>query len=148
MEAPSLPEGLQEELKTVRDSFHLRWNPRAKVAKAGHIDAYGVLSPAKYDGRWELWDIDPDGLEYKVMSVQDENGNYRQPDRWLIDLLNQINPANFGGSVVKMVAEFIDKPNRTTAEMADEDFEDLIDQIAKWAIWANTPKQRVTADIR
>jgi hypothetical protein len=148
MEAPSLPEGLAGAVAEIRDGLRLVWNHKAKVARAGSFDAWGsVLEKPRYDGRWELWDTTPDGLDYKVMTIEHEGGAYRAPGFWLIEVLNFINPARFGGDISRLTTELIDKPAKAIVEVTDRQFEDLCEMAAKWHVWADTPKQRVVANI-
>lgn len=148
MEAPSLPDGFEEKLRGVREGLHLRWNPKAKVRKAGAFDVYGnVAVEPEYDGRWELWDNTIEGKEYMVMTIREPGGGYKHPGDWLITLLNKINPANYGGSVGKMVEALVDDKNRTALEVGDKDFEDLIEQATKWVLHKGVPKTRVLIDL-
>lgn len=147
MEAPSLPEGLDSELKAVRGGFELRWNPKAKVKKAGLLDAYGNPSPAQYDGRWELWDTSPEGVEYKFMTLQNNDGSFKPAGRWVVNLLKKVDPARYGGSVGRMVQALVDDPNQALLEIGDEQFEDFIEQAAKWMMYASAPKQRVMKNL-
>jgi hypothetical protein len=148
MEAPTLPDGLQQALAEVRSGLRLFWNTRAKVARAGSYDAFGIMREGpKYDGRWELWDTDPDGAHYKVTMVQEPDGSYRAPGFWLVELLNYMHPARFGGSVEKLAAELIDKPNAAMLEVDDKQFEDLAEMAARWHVWADQPKVAVSTNL-
>lgn len=148
MEAPSLPEGLEEDLRGVREGLHLRWNPRSKVVRAGSFDVYGNVAEApKYDGRWELWDRSPEGVEYKITTLEDDDGHYKPPGRWLVEFLHTINPANYDGNVSKMMTALVDNPNRSMLEASEKEFEDMVEQAALWVMWATTPKSRVTTNL-
>lgn len=146
---PTVPDHIAEGLRSIREGLHLRYNPRAKIQRAGEFDVHGaVLSEPVYDPRWEVWDKDPEGGEYKVMTVQGPDGSFRPPGEWLIELIQMVNPARYGGDVSRMVRAIVDDPNRTVTEVADEDFEDLIDQAVHWHHYAALPKTAVLADVR
>jgi hypothetical protein len=140
-ERPSLPEGLDEALKGIRPGFYLKWNPSAVLIKgSSYIDALGRITEPAYEPRWEVWDVDAYNNDYKVMTVRTPDGGYRQPGFWLVELLNYLNPARFGGDLSKMLRAVIDDPNNVTVEVSEADLDDLIDQAAKWHWYASTPK--------
>jgi hypothetical protein len=148
MEAPSLPDGLQHALAEIRFGLRLVWNPGARVVRPGSFDAFGTVRTGPvYDGRWELWDTDPDGKDYKVTTVQEPDGAYRAPGFWLVELLNYMNPARFGGSVEKLTQELVDKPNAAMLEVDDKQFDDLAEMAARWHFWADLPKSRVLTSL-
>jgi hypothetical protein len=146
--APTLPDGLQKALKDVRWGLHLRWNPTAVLRAAGSFDASGKLKKEpEYEPRWELWDTDAENREYKVMSIQWPSGEYRSPDFWIIELLNYMNPARFGGDVSRMLRQIVDEPNRELENMTEREIDDLCEMAAKWYYYADQPKQRVLSPL-
>lgn len=148
---PEAPEHIAEGLRNIRSGLHLRWNPRAKVRRKGEWDIYGNLREEPvYEPRWELWDIDPEGGEYKVMTLQgpDPDREFREPGEWLLELVRLFDPARYGGDVGRMVRAMVDDPNRRALEVAEDDFEDLVDQAVRWYFWAHQPKAMVPADIQ
>jgi hypothetical protein len=146
--APSLPEGLQQALNDIREGIHLRWNPTAVLIASGSFDASGKLKKdPQYDPRWELWDTDAEGKEYKIMSIQWPNGEFRRPDFWLVELINYMNPARYGGNINRMLREMVDEPNAELENIAERDIDDLIEMAAKWHYYADQPKQRVLTSI-
>src|SRR5690606_38221316 len=148
---PEVPEPLAGGLKTARSGRHPRWTPRAKVPPKGEGDIYGNVREEPACGpRWELWDSDPEGGEYKVMTLQgpDPDREFREPGEWLLELVRLFDPARYGGDVGRMVRAMVDDPNRRALEVAEEDFEDLVDQAVRWYFWAHQPKAMVPADIQ
>lgn len=140
-ERPSLPEGLEDALKSVRSSFYLKWNPTAVlIPGSSYIDARGKVTEPAYEPRWEIWDVDANNEHYRVMTVRTPDGGFRQPGFWLVDLLNYLNPARFGGDLSRMLRAVIDEPNNVTVEVSETDLDDLIDQAAKWHWYAAQPK--------
>lgn len=145
---PEAPQSVVEGLRNVREGLHLRWNPRAKVLRPGQYDASGDLLPPIYEPRWELWDKDPEGGEYKVMTLQGPDGSFRPPGEWLVELMRLMDPARYGGSVNRMLRALVDEHNASLQQVSEEDFDDLAEQVAKWAIYERTPKVSVLADVR
>jgi len=136
-----IPKQLVEDLKKVRRNFELRLNPKAVCVNAAHIDACGLKrGDAVFDPRFELWDKDPYGKEYKVMTVQESDGSFRFPDQRLVDHLNKVNPEHYGGNLHAMVAALIDDPEALRELGTKKDTDELIDSVAKWAEWCETPK--------
>lgn len=128
---PEYPDYVDAGLKDIDESFHLRWNPRARVIKFGSYDSEGNPLPPEYEPRWEVWGKDVEGQEYKVFLV-DVNGNFREPGQWLLDRLNQMNPARFGGNVSRMLREVVDQPNNLLQEVAERDWTEFVRGITDW----------------
>lgn len=155
---PSYPEHIDEELKSIKETMHLRWNPRCRVVVPGGIDAYGNPTEPKYEPRYELWDTDADGVDYRLMIVQNGSisaetkkeagqlGAFRIPDRRLTEWLQRINPANYDGDIARVVEAMLLDPNSRLLDIDDRDFDDFIEGAAKWYWDYGKPKESVLAD--
>lgn len=145
---PEAPESVLIGLRSIRETFQLRWNPTAKRITPGSFDASGVVIPAEWDPRWELWDKDAEGREYMVMQLQTRGGEFRAPGAWLVELMNKLNPARYDGDVSKMIAALVDDPVNRLEEVGDADADDLFEMVARWAYQVRTPKERTMSDAR
>ena len=145
---PEVPESVEIGLKSVRETLHLRWNPQAVRVRPGYIDASGIVKPAEWEPRWELWDIDADGRPYKIMTLQHQDGSFKPPGDWLVDLINFLNPARWDGDPNKMIAALVDEPMNRLEQVADEDSDDFFGAVASWHGWMALPKERVLADTK
>lgn len=134
-----VPAHIAEGLRNVRGDLHLRWNPAAVKTPTG-FDAWGKPKKVKWEGRFELWDKDPQGREYFVMRVQDADGGFQFPTERFVEHVGKMDPARYGGSVQKMLQALMDDPEATRELAHDRNFEDLTDAIVKWAQWVGTPK--------
>lgn len=136
MEAPSYPDYVDESLKRVRVTMHLRWNPRAFVIRAGSFDPYGQPVAPKYEGRYEVWDTDAEGAEYKIMQVQDDKGEFMLPSQWLLDTLDMFNPERYGGDITRMMKLLEERGDRLRG-IEEKDFNNLLDAVASsWIDYA------------
>jgi hypothetical protein len=143
MEAPLT---IVEGLRNIRTTMRLVWNPTAALSKAGYVDATGMVIQPKYEGRFELWDTDADGVVYMVTRVQNTDGSFLYPnDRWL-EFIRHINPEHWGGDPGRMVRHFVDDPTELREFIAERDQDDVFEQVAKFAGWAITPKVRVASN--
>ena len=127
MEAPA---HIVEALKNIREGLHLRWNPKGKLLKAGGYDAAGKLKDPEWDPRWELWDTDPQGLEYMVMQLQEADESFRAPGDWLVRHMERFNPARYGGSIERMLAA-VEAEAEQMRDLAEKDFDDLAGAVAR-----------------
>ena len=147
-----VPEQFVEDLQSIRSTFELVWNPHAVMVKSGYIDGSGVVTPADYEPRWELWDTDPEGARYKVMTLQTspaddpvrhpDGGLFKPHGDWLLHHLRFINPERFNGNLNDLLHEAIDEPERLREIGTQKDSDDLLDMASKWATWVTTPKER------
>jgi hypothetical protein len=135
-----VPDYVVEGLTNIREGLHLRWNPRAVMVKEGKYDAQGKLVDPTFDPRWELWDTDPNGKEYRVMRLQLPDGSFRPPGQWLIDRIWKLHPARYNNDVHKMARELIDDPELFREIGTKKDSDDAIEAAANWAQWVATPK--------
>lgn len=145
---PEVPESVAIGLRNVRETLHLRWNPQAVRVKPGYIDASGTVIPAEWDPRWELWDIDAHGKPYKIMTLQHNDGSFKPPGDWLVELINFLNPARWDGDPHKMIAALVDEPVNRLEEVCDADAEDLFRAVASWGWWVMHDKEPVLADTK
>lgn len=127
MEAPA---GVLERLHNIRSTFELRHNPRARVVGERSFDVNGQPRKVDYAPRWELWDTDAEGQVYRVMTLETEEGEYILPGDWLVDFLNLVNPARYGGSVEKMVQAMVDAPNARVEQLARKEYDALVEHLA------------------
>lgn len=138
---PSYPESIKDDLKSVRPTFNLRWNAKAKLVTPGEYDAQGgIKKDPVYDGRWELWDIDCEGQEYLVCVLQNPDGSFRPVDQRLVELVRFVDPNRWGGDPGKMLKALVDEPNQKIADAAGREADDLIEMASKWYAYAYTPK--------
>lgn len=141
MTGPTYPKYVDEGLKGIDASFHIRWNPNARVTKPGGFSPDGEPIPPQYEPRYEVWGVDADGAEYRLM-LCDINGEFVLPGDWLITHLNRINPANFGGNIRRMLDEMVDSPNNVLQSVHERDWQDFVQGVASW-YW-NIGKTMVT----
>lgn len=139
-----VPEGVLIDLKAIRPTFHFRWNERAALVTTGRYDATGAVRNPEYEGRWELWDTDPENTDYMVMRIQHPDGSFRHPGQWLVDRMRFMNPERWAGDVHKMLEELIDAPEVLREAGTERDQDDLIEMVGNWAEWVYAPKEQVT----
>jgi hypothetical protein len=122
-------------LASVRQTLHVRWNPTAQVVGARSFDVNGNARQLTHEARWELWDRDEFGVEYKVATLEGPDGGFLPLGTWVLELVAQINPANYGGDIHRMVEALIDKPNADVARLGEKSYEQLIEYLAdlSWA---------------
>lgn len=134
-----IPEGVLVDLKNIRQDMHLRWNPKAKLVTPGGWDGGGAFTPPVFEPRWELWDRDPQGADYMVMRLQFPDESFRQPGDWLIYHLRLHNPERYE-SIEHMLYVLSEQPDEKRQDIATKDSDALIDAVANWAQWCETPK--------
>lgn len=135
------PAHLQEGLANIRSGLRLQFNPRAVLVEVGKIGADGrVATKPSYEGRWEVWDTDPDGGDYIVFRCQDAKEQYLPPGEWVVERMRRWNPERFNGNVERMIEEFLAESERTREEMSARDAKSLFDAVAKEAAWVALPK--------
>jgi hypothetical protein len=131
-------------LANVRPTLHVRWNPTARPVSGASFDVNGEPRKVVYDPRWELWDKDEMGAEYRVTVLEGPKGEYLPLGTWVLELVALINPANYGGDLSKMVEALVDKPNEDVARLGDKAFEHLTEYLADLSWHNNTRHGRVT----
>jgi len=134
------PKHIQDGLRDIRETLHLRWNSKSVLLEAGSFDSTGKASEPKYDARFELWDTSPDGLLYMVMKLQDPEGEFRFPGEWLLELIWKLHPEKYDGDVAKLVLAQIDDPETLREAGTKKDSDSLIDAVCDWCQWVVTPK--------
>lgn len=147
MKGPSYAKYVDESLKKIDSSFHLRWNPRCRMVRPGSFDANGQPTEPWYDGRYEVWGTDANGEEYRIMIVAVQ-GEYREPGEWLVERLHKLNPARYGGNVSAMLRELVDDPNNVLQEMDERDYRDFINGAVSWYWKVGNPTVSVAKDIK
>ena len=134
------PESVLIGLRSIRETFELRFNRKAVLLKPGGYDASGVVTTPEYDPRWELWDTDSEGATYRVMRLQTgpdedlrfpEGGQFKSPGQWLVDLLNFMNPARFNGDLNQMLHEVLEEPDKLREIGTEQDSDDLFEMVSK-----------------
>lgn len=143
-----VPESVRIGLEAIRETLHLRWNPHAVRVKPGYVDASGVVVPAEWDPRWELWDVDALGQPYKIMTLQHEDGSFKPPGDWLVELIRFVHPQRWDGDPNKMIEALVDDPMRRLEEVSDQDWDDFTDWVASFTDWAIRPKVLTPTDAR
>lgn len=145
MQAPAhITQGLQN----IRSTLRMIWNPMAVRAQAGRISADGMVTSAAYDGRWEVWDTDPEGGDYMVMRVETPTGEYMPPVEWVVEWLNRWNPEHFNGSLEKMLEVYFANAEEAAERMSDKNAKDFFDAVSKWAAWVALPKSGAALSYR
>lgn len=149
---PEVSKGFLEDLHSIRRTFELVFNERAVMVRPGVIDGSGTVTPAAFEPRWELWDTDPEGARYRVLTLQTspmddpvhfpDGGRFKPPGEWILDHLRFINPERFNGNLNDLLHEAIDEPERLREVGTEKDSDDLIEMSAKWAAWVTKPKER------
>jgi hypothetical protein len=129
------PQEIVDALHGIRSTFELRWNPRAKRVKPGMIGALGGVVPAEFEGRWELWDNPDTAPEHLIMVLRTPEDEFKPPGQWLVDLMNALNPARFGGDVAKVVQFHAENPNLLRELVHDQDLDNLLDDVGDECAW-------------
>jgi hypothetical protein len=126
------PESVVLGLRGIRAAFNLRWNSTARSVGERSFDVNGKPREIAWDPRWELWDTDEFGAEYRVMVLEDESGAFVPPGEWLVDLVNLINPARYDGDMEKMIQALVDDPNENVRKVGERQFESLTEHLAEY----------------
>jgi hypothetical protein len=127
------PESIVTDLKSIRPTFELRWNSRARYLSGSSFDVNGNPRKVAFDPRWELWDRDADGVAYKVMTLEEpETGGFIPPGEWLPELLRLIDPARYDGDVSRMLSALVDDNNEHVRRVCQEDWERLMEAMANY----------------
>jgi hypothetical protein len=127
-----VPEGVLRDLQGVRSTFRLVWNPKGRVIGERSFDVNGHPRELTYDPRWELWDTDAHGAHYKVMTLESEQGGFLAADQRFVEFVRLIDPARYGGSVERMIQALVDDENRYVEQLAQKDWENLVDSVARY----------------
>lgn len=129
-------------LANVKPTLHARWNPTARVLRQSSFDVNGQPRRVEHDPRWELWDTDVDGREYRVTVLEAPDGSYLPLGTWVLELVALINPANYDGDLHRMVEALVDRPNAGVDRIAKESYEELLDFLADycWSEKARTSR--------
>lgn len=84
-----------EELRLLDRRLDVQWNPHAKLINRPTIDVRGGITPAEYDGRWEvvIWHTGS-GLhkerDYSVVyQVRGEHDEYKPIGPWLVEFMRK-----------------------------------------------------------
>jgi hypothetical protein len=125
-----VPEDVRVGLRNIRAGLHARWNPLARFQSGHSFDANGDPRKVEYDPRWELWDTDEFGVEYRITMLEGVDGEYVPLGTWVLELMHTINPANYGGDMHRMVEQLVDRPNDSVAKLGDRTYEDVLDYLA------------------
>lgn len=125
-----VPESVRIGLESIRPTLHCRYNRKAKAVESAAVDVNGDPYILEYKPRWELWDKDAHGNEYKITTLEDEDGGFIPLGEWVIEYFQLINPANYDGDMHKMIEALVDSENRDTERLNESTFEDLLDFFA------------------
>lgn len=143
-----IPDYLIDGLRDIREGLHFRWNPTAVLVETGDFDVNGRPRKIEYEPRFEIWDTDPYGREYMVMRVQHPDGSFRMPDEKLIEQIWRLHPEKYDGKIEKLVQAQIDDPELLREIGTKKDSDDMIEAVANWAQWCETPKSGAALSFR
>lgn len=143
------PQRLVQALQALKPTYRLRLNRRGHVVRAGSYDVNGSPRRVEYAPRWELWDVDASGREYRVMVLKgscyrayDPEGATRledddavPPGDWLVRYLQKFNPERYGGDVDKMLAATLGDRDRAKETMKRDEWEAFKEHMAEWVLW-------------
>lgn len=138
------PESIRIGLANIRPTLHLRWNRQARVVGEASFDVNGNPRKVEFDPRWEIWDTDESGREYRVTTLEGPKGEFVPPGEWVLELMALINPANYGGDLHKMVEALVDKPNARVEKLAEDRYRELVDYFADLFWSAASSGSRIT----
>lgn len=127
------PESVAEGLRNLRSTMHLRYNRRGRLRpeKSGSIDANGKARNVEYEPRWEMWDTDASGREYKVMTLEDyDSKRAMPPGQWIVDRFRKYNPDNFPS--LDAMLEFAFEDQARLRKMPEEEFRSFCDFMGEW----------------
>jgi len=125
-----VPEDVKVGLANIRPTLHARWNPLAKVVGERSYDANGMPRQLDHDPRWEVWDTDESGREYRVAMLEAPDGTFLPLGAWVLKLMHDINPANYDGDMHRMIQHLVDQPNEDVGRVSDQSYEDLLEYLA------------------
>ena len=128
MEAPA---HIQEGLRNISPGMRLVWNPTARVKESWGFDVNGNARHIEYDPRWELWDTDGHGVDYKLSTLEGPGGTYVPPGEWLLELRRKLDPNRFGGDITKLVNALVEEPNLEVERLSEESFKEFVDALAE-----------------
>lgn len=125
-----VPESVRIGLASIRQSLHVRYNRKAVPVESATTDVNGDPYVLRYEPRWELWDKDEHGQEYKITTLSGPDGEFVPVGEWVIEYFQLINPENYGGDMHKMVDALVDSHNRDVERLGEETFKELLDFFA------------------
>jgi hypothetical protein len=126
------PVSVVQGLRSLRSTMHLRYNRRGRIipAKSGGIDVNGKARNVEYEPRWELWDTDASGREYRIMALEDENRKAMPPGQWLVDRFRKYNPDNFPS--LEAMLDFAWADQASLQKMPEDEWRSFCDFMGEW----------------
>jgi hypothetical protein len=135
-----VPLHIAEGLRNIRSGLHCRWNPTCRYIPGSGFDAYGVIKDAGYEPRWEVWDQDAEGKDYRVMRVEGPGNVFLPLDDWIVQHIRERSPERWGGDAQKMLTALVDEPNERKQKLAADASRDLHEMVARWWWDCGAPK--------
>jgi hypothetical protein len=132
-ETAQAPESVAQGLRNLRPTMRLRYNRRGRLipGKSGGIDANGRPRHVEYEPRWELWDTDTSGRDYRIMSLEDhETRRALPPGQWLVDRFRKYNPDNFPS--LEAMLDFAWKDQARLQKMPEDEWRAFCDFMGEW----------------
>lgn len=135
-----VPFDVAESLRSIRSTLRLVYNPTGKLVGGHSFDVNGQPREKLYEPRWELWDTDANGVDYKLTTLEDVEGGYRPPDQRIVELVRLINPERYDGDISKMIEALVDEPNNYIEGLNESRFEELVEHLGD-LYWTNKTPQ-------
>lgn len=139
-----VPEDVQIGLRNIKQTLHARWNPTARYLSGASFDVNGNPRKVTYDPRWEIWDTDESGREYRVTILDGRDGEFVDLGMWVVEMMNKLNPERYGGDLHKMIEALVDQPNLAVDKVGNDTYEELINFLADLCWSEHSRGSRVT----
>jgi hypothetical protein len=136
------PKDVEIGLRSIRPAFRLQLNKQGKLVGGHSFDVNGNAREREYEPRWELWDTDVHGNDYRVAVIQDKDGGFMPPTMKFVEFMNLVNPEKYGGDASKMIQALVDSPNDQAASLGAQTFENLVEYLGDVYFTQNRPMVR------
>ncbi len=137
MEAPA---DVTIAIQGVRPTMRFVFNLTAKVASERSFDANGKARELTHEARWELWDTDVFGVDYRVCTLEAPGDGYLFPNMTFVEWIRLSDPARYDGDLSKMMEAMVDTHNEDlVSQMSENTFEELGRKLAEAYFDAKTP---------
>jgi hypothetical protein len=142
-----VPEDVRVGLANIRPTLRAKLNRTARVVGRASFDANGAPRKVEHDPRWELWDTDEDGREYRVTTLEGPDGGFIPLGTWVLQLMHDINPANYGGDIHEMIERLVDRPNQDVERLGQKTYEEFLDYLADLCWAEGSRSSRITVPL-